>query len=381
MGSEKEIRWLRGLPVQAFAKGQIDHENGIIKDVVMVEEGEAKGHEVHLESEFIADLVAYDQKYFSSRGVPARFGHPGASDNTMGMQMGFYKNVRKRKGDQGQMQAIADLHLLDAAEVSPTRPNMKSYVLQMAEEAPDFIMSSIVFMPGKYYQRKGNGHKNYVASPWSADPEMGNVFVEFGEDGRHFFTDLVDQGAATNNLFSAQSNPHLFVSQAELFLADNPQLAQFIIANPAKVLEFLTGIGMKTPTQEPKPSTINMSKLFEFLTGKSTVAPEGTDPNEMAQLQSDFAAARVEITNLKAAQKAAEDKVTSLTAELTTATGKVTSLTAELATATERVKELEKEPAEKPTTGRTAPAEGSEEKAYMRSPITQKAKARFKEVE
>jgi hypothetical protein len=378
MSAENDIRWLRSLPVQSFAAGQIDEENGIIHDVVMVEEGPAKGHGVHLESEFVTDLVAYDIRVFGSRGVPARFGHPGASDNTMGMQMGHYQNIRKRKGDKGQMQAIGDLHLLDAAEISPSKPNMKSYVLRMAKEAPDFMMSSIVFKASKYYQKKDNGHKHYVNFDEFGDPinllPDKKVFVEFGETGQHYFTDLVDKGAATDSLFSAQANPHLFVSQAQIFFSEQPALLEFVKNNPAKVLEFLTNIGVAFPA--PEHTKFTMASLTDYLFGTKKEAPEGVNADELAALKTEFEAVKGDIASLKTELQTSNGKVTSLTAELKTATDKVDSLTTELKTAKDRVTELEAIPGEKPTKGKTESGD-VEEKAYMQNPITKKAKARF----
>ena len=152
----KAITQLRTTPrFLELSASNIDAENGIIRDVVMAEEGEAKGHGINIDAQFIADLVAYDQANYAKSGVRVRFDHP--SGGAMGSQLARMKNVRKRKSDEGKMQAIADLHLLQAAKQSPTHGDMYSWVLAMAKEDPEFIMSSIVFSPGEYFQKKGNG--------------------------------------------------------------------------------------------------------------------------------------------------------------------------------------------------------------------------------
>lgn len=377
MGAETEIRWLRSLPIESFKASRIDAEAGIIYDVVMVETGEAKGHGFHMEEEFIDDIVAYDLKHFSKRGVPARFGHPGASDNTMGMQMGHFENVRKRKGPRGKMQAIADLHLLDAAEDSPTKPGMKSYVLKMAAEAPDFMMSSIVFRGSNYYQRNKKGEKVIIRNSWDADDSMGKVFIEFGDEGQHYFTDLVDQGAATDNLFSAHSNPHLFVSQAQIFFGENPGILEFVKNNPAKLLEFLTKIGVDLPAAEHK-STFKMSGLKDFLFGKKNEAPEGVDADEIQKFKAELETVKGDIANLQAEKSAADAKVASLTTDLNTATEQVKNLTAELNAAKEKITELEAIPGAEETKGKTDNGGVDEdEKLYDQNPITKKAKARL----
>lgn len=377
---KNDVRWYKSLPISSFKEADIDAEAGIIRNVVMVEEGEAKGHGVHLESEFITQIVEYDNANFGTRGVPGRFGHPGASDNTMGMQMGFYKNIRKRKSSAGKMQAIGDLHLLEASQESPTHPGMRSYLLKMAAEAPDFLMSSIVFIGTALYQRKTNGHKRYVKfdidGHWDADPELGNVYVEFGDKGRHYFTDLVDQGAATNNLFSAQANPKLLVSKAEIFLAEHPELKQFIQANPDKVQQFLHSIGAAPAPAKPH---ISMSKITDFLFGKGD-APDGVDAAELTQLKADLAEVKSNITQLQTELSTAKATITQLQSDLTAATAKNTQLQTELTTAKARVTELEAIPGAEPTKGTTAPAAELGKKAYEESPVTAKARARFNAV-
>lgn len=369
-----DIRWLRSRPTPGgFSADKVDTENGILYDVVMVEEGPAKGHGVHLESDFITDLIAYDQRTYGDRGIKARFGHPGASDNTMGMQLGFFRNVRKRKSD-GKMQAIADLHLLASADLSPERKEMRAWVLSMAQEAPDFIMSSIVFAAGGYYQKKPNGHKVPIADPFSSNTELGDVFVQFGEEGSHFFTDLVDEGAATNNLFSqAAINPHLFIVQAETFLEEHPALKSFIADHPEKVQAFLKSLGANTP--EPKP-TYNMSNLLDYLFGKKEDAPEGFE-SELDTLRAEFGAAKARTTAL---QTENADLVTALqkaTADIEALGAQIMSLGQEAETLKARILELEKQPAADHTAGDAAPAIPSDTalRPYMRNPVFLKAKA------
>lgn len=376
MDNKKQpIQWYKSLPIITFKEADIDAENGIIRNVVMVEEGEAKGHGVNLEDEFISALVAYDNATFGTRGVPGRFGHPGASDNTMGAQMGFFKNVRKRKVG-AKMQAVADLHLLEASDDSPTHPGMRTYIMKMAAEAPDFMMSSIVFRFSALYQRKKNGHKTYINSEWDADPDLGEVFVEFGDKGRHYFTDLVDQGAATDNLFSAKANPKLFISQAEIFLAEHPELKQFIQQNPISVQNFLHSIGASPAPAKPH---ISMSKITDFLFGKGD-APDGVDAAELTQLKADLAEVKSNITQLQTELSTANATITQLQSDLTAATAKNTQLQTELTTAKARVTELEAIPGAEPTKGPTAPAAELGKKAYEVSPVTAKARARFNAV-
>ena len=220
-------RWFKSRPLPTkFTAEQIDEKNGILRDVVMCQAGPAKGHGVHLEPEFIAGIVAYDVENFSETGIKARFGHPAMSDTTMGKQMGVFKNFRQR-GDQ----AIADLHLLDSANISPSNPGMKDWMLSMAKENPEFVMSSIVFRGSGHYQRDEKGEK-YQIWYWKElkteegdvvykyvreKEEFGDIYVEFdpkSESAGHFYTDIVEAGAARDEdpvavFFDANSVQHV----------------------------------------------------------------------------------------------------------------------------------------------------------------------------
>jgi len=372
-------RWLRSRPTPGgFSADKVDIEKGILYDVVMVEEGPAKGHGVHLESEFVTDLVRYDQRTFGERGVKARFGHPGASDNTMGMQMGFFRNIRKRE-EGGKMQAIGDLHLLASADLSPERKEMRAWVLSMAQEAPDFIMSSIVFAGSGHYQRKPNGNKFPLTTDEYGDfdnynPEWGNVFVQFGENGSHYFTDLVDEGAATNNLFSqAALNPHLFIVQAESILEDYPQLKSFIAEHPEKVQAFLNKLGA---APAPQRKTIFNMSILDYLFGKKEDAPEGFE-SELETMRAEFSAAKAHATALQSERddlvaqlKKADEDIKSLGAQ-------IIALGADAEALKARIVELQKQPAAEHTAGDAAPAAPAEKalRPYMRNPVFLKAMA------
>lgn len=317
------------MPVQlTFTSEQIDAENGILKDVVMCQVGPAKGHGVHLEQEFINDLIDYDNENFTSTGLKARFGHPAMSDTTMGTQMGAFKNFRV-EGEQ----ALGDLHLLDAANLSPKYPSMKDWMLAMAEEKPDFVMSSIVFRPGSHYQRNKKGDKRYC---WcyvevegedgekeeryqSPKKELGKIFVEFGENGQHFYTDLVEAGAATDALFSNQFNTDKFAVQIVDFVKDHPELHQFVKDNPSKLIEFSEQLGIVLPKPSfTIPEKFNSLKTFLGL-GQSTSDYAGQIQQLQEQMQTASAeyetkktAFEAEIERLKTELQGKDEEITEL---------------------------------------------------------------------
>lgn len=358
------VRRFRSQPV-GLAGGRIDVEAGIIHDVVMVEEGPAKGHGVHLDADFVENLVAYDRANFAERGVKARLGHPDMCSDAQGTQLGFFRNIRKRKqGDK--MQAIGDLHLLDAADLSPSKPNARAWALQMAAEAPDFFMSSIVFVGSGYYQRKGNKHKKPVLEEADYDAELP-LFVEFDAEkgAAHYNTDLVEDGAATSSLFSTGANPHLFVSRVHDFLDDNPEVFQFAQANPDRVQELLLrlGIAHTTPTAQKKMSKFS---LIKCLYGE----PQEADPtpDDLTQLGS-------ELSTVKDSLSALTTEVSDLTTERDALTVKVSDLTTQLSAAQAEVARLGALPAAPPTGGDTPGTATAEPKAYDTDPITVRARA------
>lgn len=341
---------------------KIDAESGIISDVVMVQEGEALGHGVELDADFIANLVAYDRKYYTNIGLKARFGHPSMSSEAMGTQLGVYHNFRKREKN-GKMQAIADLHLLDSAEASPTHPGMRSWVLQMAAERPDFIMSSIVFRAAYYFQRKKNGNKKRIEDYYEDyDAELGPVYVAFEEEegASHYFTDLVEQGAVTDNLFAANTfSPNLFVSQVHTFLAEHPHIQQFITEKPEKVVDFLHKIGIPITIEMEKNShkTSTSAGFFATLFGKHE------EPSVEEKFAASLDALVSKVEALAAGNEALQNTLKSLETD-------IAALKSDLQGATTRLSAIEKQPVAPATGGDTPPVTGGEKRSYQVSPTT-----------
>lgn len=363
------VRRMKSMPVGLeFEQSNIDAENGIIRDIVMVEEGEAKGHGVHLESEFVTNLVAFDKAHFSERGIKARLGHPGLSSDPQGTQLGFMKNVRRRKSESGKMQAIADLHLLDAADNSPAKPGMKTWVLQMAAESPNFIMSSIVFKPSGYYQRKANGNKLKMEfDEWgdltNYNPDLGNIYAEFdaASGAAHYYTDLVESGAATDHLFSNEANPHLFVARFGAWLDENPEIREFINQHPDKVQAFLDRIGFKPKSQK-------MTSLKDLLFGKDKVETD------------DVTISAAEIESLRTNLDKADTALANAAAQIKTLTEEVATLKSGLAETesqnkklSEKVTELEGLAADVKTRMEKETETEKDEKSWMKDPINQRS--------
>lgn len=349
-------RWLKSKPYTlSFSEEQIDVENGILRDVVMVQAGEAKGHGVHIEASTVEKIVKYDNRHYKKNGLKARFGHPALSDTTMGTQMGYFHNFRYDEG-----KAYADLHLLDAADASPSKPNMKSWMLQMAQEASDFVMSSIVFRPSGYYQYDPEtGDRVDFKSEWDAPHSKEKIYVDFNTrlGAQHFYTDMVESGAATDALFSTQFNSDKFAVRTINWLRENHDILSFVQQNPHKIIEMCEQLNI--PIMDAKKK--NLFTAFKEFFGAET-------PEEAAQLQKETPTEETET----AAPAEEEPIEVDISAQLSALTDQLTELQQERDDLLSRVTELEKKPAAQPVSleEEAAPADDSER--YM-CPTTLKA--------
>jgi hypothetical protein len=188
---------------------KVDKEKGIIYGVKMVSEGEAKGHGVMLNKDFIKQTVKLGNA--EKRGVKARFGHPNMCSTALGTYLGVYKNIRHVEGDQDH--AIGDLYLSDTAKKTPNG-NYYDYILDLADKEPDKFGSSIAFLGDEFEDKD----------------------IMFATIEQLFATDLVDSPAATEGLFDNTS----LASRVTEFLNENEEIFKIIDKKPEIIEEFLT---------------------------------------------------------------------------------------------------------------------------------------------
>jgi hypothetical protein len=291
----------------SFTDDQIDVEAGILRGVVMCEVGPAKGHGVELEQQFIDALAAYADKHLNSGlGLKARFGHPAMSDSTMGSQMGYFKNIRK---DGTQLKG--DLHLLASADLSPKAPKMREWVLSMAQEATEFIMSSIVFRASGLYQRDPETNeavelkadeKGDVMTQFDDQP----VFVDFNEEkgATLQYTDLVEAGAATNSLFSAEMNPKMYAVRAIEFVRENEDILAYLQKHPETLNKFASELGIAAA-----PKKANLFQQFKEMFQDADEQQDTTADNlqnELSTAQATIKDLETQLATATAAQETAE---------------------------------------------------------------------------
>jgi hypothetical protein len=283
-----------------FSEGaKSDKAKGVIYNAAIVTEGEAKGHGVNLDSEFVGKVVELAGK--KSLGIKVRFGHPSMSGNALGTFVGRAKNFRTAISDKGKALARADIHLSETAAESPNG-NLYDYVLSMAESEADMFGMSIVFRPGKTYVRK-DGEKIYDHSEYSADgckfrkKEYKDLPL-FVECEQLHAADLVDEPAANDNgLFDTAT----WAEQASEFLDSHPEIYALAAANPDMVKTFLARYEdyRKRLSDANKPDIQPTNEGINMATNKNL---------------------EVEFAQTSAALKEAEGKLTAFTEQVKTLT-------------------------------------------------------------
>jgi len=208
-------RYFSTSPIFSAPFANIDRELGIIQGVIIARIGPAKGHNGFVDRTFLLQIV--DNAASKPAGIKARFGHPNMCSQALGTYLGRFKNY-SYSGDLVK----ADLHLDDTAKNTPSG-DLYSYVLDMAEKNPDMFGASIVFEIGE------------------------SIFLEEEVDGekieKEYFrlrelraTGIVDEPAATDGLFSANTFPAI----ATQFLDENPEIMDLIFSKPDSIVEFLS---------------------------------------------------------------------------------------------------------------------------------------------
>jgi hypothetical protein len=250
-------KWLSTGFLKAAPAGRIDDEQGIIEGVKVCTEGEASGHGVHLDSEFIQTVVKFGNE--KKQGLKARFGHPNMCSTALGTFIGRHKNFREQTTvrDDGSkaLTAVADLFLSNEAKGAPGG-DLHTYILGLAKNEPDMFGESIVFTPGREYRKTSDGDNAYVT--WQTGPDGKELFDEDGlrllgyvdKDGKPInpketplseeiyvecaalhACDCVDDPAANDGLFSKFAGETV-AGQITEFLDLHPQVWGAVSGNP-----------------------------------------------------------------------------------------------------------------------------------------------------
>ncbi len=220
--------------------GNIDRQAGIIYGVTIAQEGPAKGHGAFIDRTFLLSIV--DNAATKPAGIKARFGHPNMCSTALGSYLGRFKNY-SYSGNSVK----ADLYLDETSKNSPSG-DLYSYVLDMAEKNPDMFGASIYFQTADSVIQKEEIDGKTITKEYFRLLDLRG-------------TDIVDEPAATDGLFSATTFPGI----ATQFLDANPEIAELIFSKPENVIEFfnsyLTNSKMNL-TEKVKESFASFLSVF-----------------------------------------------------------------------------------------------------------------------
>lgn len=143
--------------------GRIDrtggyHKAGVIRDVAVITEGEALGHDFWIDSEFNEQVA--EAINMRNQGIKSRFTHPGLSGDGLGRHLGRIMDARVEGG-----KVIADQHFAESAHNTPDG-DLATYLMELADEDPEAYGLSIVFQ-----------HDEAATEAFTAAHTGGNGFV------------------------------------------------------------------------------------------------------------------------------------------------------------------------------------------------------------
>lgn len=303
MGFEKKKRQLNSNPIH-FRTQKVDQKKGLLEGVCVIEVGEAKGHYVSVEQEFLQGVVRLGNQ--QKKGVKIRFGHPNWMQTNYGTYAGRSSNYRI-DGDR----VIADFQLDEVARNSKNG-DMYTYTLEMAEKNPDMFGVSIVFTPGIPYQYQDGERVDYIIENEKGDwgyNEKWDWSLEIFETIKELSAnDFVDQPAATSALFSQDERRDFY---KELNLKNKNQST---IMAEDKNTEI---------SAEEKKEFSRYQKLKAFFKGEK----ETTDPATEVKPEKSFAQIEADLEKkFEARFKEQDDKNKALSDELETSKAAVIEL-------------------------------------------------------
>ena len=200
----RRVRLLsRGIDLKAAGK-PVEREGGdagagLIRSFSVTSAGEALGHRIWLDQEFLRQTAAAGNG--REGGIKARFTHPGLSGDGLGTLLGRARNFRHVKTRD---QVFADLHFAASAHGTPNG-DLAKYVMDMAEETPEEFGASIVFDPDRGAEQEFVG-KNSDEEGTFKSPDKANARnFPHARLARLYASDVVDEPAANPaGLFSAE---------------------------------------------------------------------------------------------------------------------------------------------------------------------------------
>lgn len=211
MRETKMTRWFS----TGFTAGNVqavDAEKHVLLGAVVIQRGEAKGHGMWIDGEFLRAVVnAANSDKFAKSGIKARFGHPNACSDSLGTFLGRWKDLRLSEDGN---RIIGNLYLSSVASESP-KGDLRKYVEEMAAKEPDHFGASIVFSRDTESEEEYEAtHRNEESGFTSGDPDNVKALRHARLSVLHA-ADLVDDPAATDGMFASVTGAALAAQVTE----------------------------------------------------------------------------------------------------------------------------------------------------------------------
>ena len=259
MSEKTSKRWFSTGYMGGVGITAVEPDKHVLKSAVLIRPGEAKGHDMWIDSAFCASVSAAAMAgKFAQTGMKARFGHPNMCSDSLGTFLGRWKNISMREDGA----VIGDLYLSSVASESP-KGDLRGYIEEMAAKEPDHFGASIVFSRDEVSELaflEANKDENGFKSPDPANVKN----LPHARCAELHAADLVDEPAATDGMFSGLAGTALAAQVTEWLdlhpevltaLTDEPMMTEIIARYPERIAPFLARYSTPAPVTPPPQST------------------------------------------------------------------------------------------------------------------------------
>lgn len=192
----------------------VDREKKVIRGYVVMMSGRLKDRPGEVDQTTLEKLVELGNA--RKQGVKSRFSHPTECADGLGKYLGRARDfhLSEAVNREGQtVQAVrADLHLDPTAMDTPPQGGkpLGDYVMDLTESDPDAISSSVVVRFKREYRLEPDGTRK--------KDEKGEDLPPLLRPEVLFASDIVDEGAAVDGIFSAGQLPNEYLWQGAAIL-------------------------------------------------------------------------------------------------------------------------------------------------------------------
>jgi hypothetical protein len=238
-------KFFNSLPTFNSTAIGVDRENDVLKNTCIANYGENKNG-TFFDDAFLQNIVEQGN---NPKGIKSRFGHPNMCSTAFGSYIGRYRNFSKQEIDS-KKSVFADLYLdpiTKKTQVEGKGITMYEYIMSMAETNPDMFGNSIHIFADNF------------------EKEIDGKMQTLHKLEKLKACDLVDDPAATDELFSADGDLGAVVTQ---FLDENPSIFETISKDPNIIEDFFERY--INYSNRKSLNTFNMSNFFERMKKKAT---------------------------------------------------------------------------------------------------------------